>query len=47
MIRKLLKKLRPMTDAEYANWYLNQSTSIIDLENRMRELERKGIYQYR
>lgn len=46
-IMKSLRNMRPMSDIEYAEWYLNQSTNVIDLENRMRDLERKGIMQYR
>ena len=49
MIKKLLKKIVGTFSLEYNNKneieeYLAQSNDLADLENRMRELDRKGIY---
>lgn len=42
MVIKFLKKLFTATDPVES--YLAQSTDLVDLENRMNELKRKGIW---
>jgi hypothetical protein len=34
------------TDKEYAHAYLSESVSHADLERRMKDLEKRGIYFY-
>ena len=48
MLKKLLKKIFYVFSYEYdreqIEKYLAQSTDLYDLENRQRELDRKGAY---
>lgn len=39
-LKSLFKSFVPMTHEEYRNWYLSESYDLIDLERRMKELDR-------
>ena len=43
-IKQILKLLKPQSKQQWIEQYLAQSVSMYDLEQRQRELTRKGIY---
>ena len=47
MLRWFKARFKIRSQMELAEEYLADATSIQDLERRMRELERQGVYQYR
>jgi len=46
-IQSIIKALQPVSQEQLDEHYLNQSTSLEELEYRMKELERKRVENFR